>query len=243
MPVALRALRRTLWIQRLLLLVLACNALLVLLGLLVVPATLSSAEGWWALLGATGLQGVIALMALVGPVSLDKLSRTTGISLAGGALFAAVYLGFLARDFAGIAVGVDDGSTTILALFVGIAVLAGEAASVRSQTLRGGVVAAVWALVIGTAIWSLGVLLLNYGLWGSPHWYQFWLQDGAVDDFHRSGSHDLRAFLLQDMQGALFFHQMLSVIVGIIGGAVGGGVTLGSVRLWRGLRRLVPTRA
>ncbi|HEV2237243.1 MAG TPA: hypothetical protein VGR57_11335, partial [Ktedonobacterales bacterium] len=170
-------------------------------------------------------------------------SRTSGISLAGGALFAATYLGFLARDFAGSAVGPDDGPATIYSLFVGVAVLAGAAAAVRSQRLREGMLAAVWALVIGTAIWSLGVLLLNYTLWGSPHWYQFWLQDGAVDDFHRSGSHDLGAFLLQDLQGALFFHQVLSAVLGVVGGLVGGALALGAARGLRRARQPVQTRA
>jgi hypothetical protein len=165
-----------------------------------------------------------------------------GISLGFGAPFAAVYLGFLARDFAGLSLGIDDGPNTIYTLFVGIALLAGAAASVRSQRLREGVVVAIWALVMGTSIWSLGVLLLNYTLWGSSHWYQFWLQDGAIDDFHRSGSRDLGAFLLQDLQGALFFHQVLSTVIGAVGGAVSAVVVLGSTRVWRRLSQPSPTR-
>jgi len=79
-------------------------------------------------------------------------------------------------------------------LFIGIALLAGVTASLRSQQFRVGVVAAMWALVLGTAIWSIGVLLLNYALWGSSHWYQFWLQDGAINDVRSRGSHDLAIF-------------------------------------------------
>ncbi len=115
-----------------------------------------------------------------------------------------------------------------------IALLAGALASLRTQRLRDGVVAAVWALVIGAAIWSVGLLLLNYALWGGPHWYQFLQQDGAVDDFHRSGSHDFGAFVLQDLQGALFFHQVLSAV---IGGVVGSCLVLGTTALLRLLRR------
>jgi hypothetical protein len=243
MLTVLRALRRTSWMQRLFLLVLTGNVILIVLGLLVAPTTLSSVEGVWAMLGAIGLQGALALLALVGPVSFDKFPRAVGMSLGFGVLFAATYLGFLARDFAGSSLGIDDGPVTLYTLFVGVALLAGAAASVRSQQLRAGVVAAMWALVIGTAIWSLGVLPLNYALWGSPHWYQFWLQDGAIDDFHRSGSRDLGAFLLQDLQGALFFHQVLSAVIGTIGGFVGGSVALGSARLWRRLHGPAPTRA
>lgn len=242
MSVVMHALRRTSSVQRLFLLVLAGNVLLILLGLHVVPATLSSTEGVWALLGATGLQCLLAILALVGPLAFDRFPRTVGISLGFGTQFAAVYLGFLARDFAGLSFGPDDGPVTLYTLFVGIALLAGAAASVRSQRLHEGVVAAIWALVMGTAIWSPGVLLLNYTLWGSAHWYQFWLQDGAIDDFHRSGSRDLGAFLLQDLQGALFFHQVLSAVIGAVGGAVSAVAVLGSTRVWRRLSQPSPTR-
>jgi hypothetical protein len=72
MSVVAHALRRMSWVHRLFLLVLASNMLLILLGLLVVPATLNSAEGIWALLGATGLQCLLAIFALVGPWAFDR---------------------------------------------------------------------------------------------------------------------------------------------------------------------------
>jgi len=242
MSVVLQALRRASWVQRLFLLVLGGNVILILLGLHVVPSTLSSAEGLGAMLGAMGLQGVLALLAFVGPLSFDKYPQTMGISLAFGTLFAAIYLGFLGRDYAGISLGIDDGPVTLYSLFVVIALLAGALASRRTQRLRDGVVAAVWALVIGTAIWSVGLLLLNYALWGGPHWFQFLQQDGAVDDFHRSGSDNFGAFELQDLQGALFFHQVLSAVIGVIGGVVGSCLVLGTTALLRlRRRRPIPT--
>lgn len=243
MSVVLRALRPTSGVQRLFLLVLAANGSLLLLGLYVAPSTLRSIEGFGAVLGALAMQGALALLALFGPMSFEKYPRTMRISLGGGALFAAIYLGFLTRDFAAVTWGPDDGPLTLYSLFAAVALLAGAAASVRSQRLRDGVVAAVWALVVGTAIWSLGVLLLNYVLWGSPHWYQFWLQDGAVDDFHQSGSHDLSAFLLQDLQGALFFHQVLSAVIGTGVGLVGSAVGLGVASFWHRLHRPDATQA
>jgi hypothetical protein len=211
---ALSFLRHMPGIQRLFLLVLAANVTLLLLGPFVAPSSFTSPEGWGALLGALSMQVALTLLALVGPLSFAKYPRTMGISLGFGALFAAVYLGFLTRDFAGVSLGPDDDATFLYSLFVGIALVAGATASLRTQRLWDGVVAAIWALLIGTAIWSLGILLLNYTLWGSRNWYLFWLQDGALDDFHRSGGQDLSAFLLQDVQGALFFHQILSAVIG-----------------------------
>jgi hypothetical protein len=165
------------------------------------------------------------------------------ISLGFGALFAAVYLGFHMRDFADVSWGPDDNSTLPYALFVATALVAGATASLRTQRLGDGVVAAVWALLIGTALWSLGVLLLNYTLWGGTQWHHFWLQDGAVDDFHCSGGQDLRAFLLQDVQGASFFHQIVSAGIGAVGGPLGSVVALGGARLWNRVRRPASTPA
>lgn len=239
----LHAPRRASWILRLFLLVLGGNIGLLLLGLLVVPRDLGSAQGLAVLLATMGLQGGLAVLALVGPVAFHHFPRTMGISLALGGLFAMAYLGILACEIAGIQLSFDTGSGTIYALFVGAAFIAGALASLRTQRLRDGVVASAWALVTGTAIWSLGMLLLNYSLWGSPHWYQFWQGDGALNDFRQSGSTDLAVFLLQDMQGALFFHPILSAVIGTVGGFIGGSLILGPLVLWRRLRRFAVTRA
>jgi hypothetical protein len=174
-------------------------------------------------------------------VRLARYPQTAGISLALGVLFAAAYDGLLALEFAGIHLGID-GPGTIYGLFVGAAVLAGMLAGARTQRLGDSIMTAVWALVIGTAIWSVGLQLLNASWWGSTAWYQFWLGDGAVDDFRRSGSADLAAFLLQDLQGALFFHQVLSVVLGVLGGIFGGGIGLGATRLWRRTSRPAPSQ-
>jgi hypothetical protein len=239
----LRARWPTSWAQRLVLLVLAGNALLILLGALVVPSTLRSMAGVWDLVGAAGLQGVVALAALVGPFAFGRYPRILGISVGCGVLFAVAYLSILAPEFAGIQLSFDAGPGTIYTMFVATALLAGVGANLRTRRFRDGVVASCWALVIGTALWSLGTLLLNYALWGSAHWYQFWLGDGAIDDFRSSGSRDLGAFLLQDLQGALFFHPVLSVVIGGIGGVVASALTLGWAHLWQWLHRPAQTRA
>jgi hypothetical protein len=221
--------------------VLGCNLVLLALGLWFVPADARSAQGLAVLLATMGMQGALALLALAGPIGFNKYPRTMGISLGLGVLFACAYLAILACDFAGIQLSFDTGPGTIYTLFVATALLAGALASLRTRRLRDGVVASCWALVIGTAIWSLGVLLLNYALWGSPHWYQFWVGDGALDDFRQSGSTDLAVFLLQDLQGAVFFHPLLSAVIGAIGGSIGGSLMLGSLALSRRLSwRKVP---
>ena len=71
---------------------------------------------------------------------------------------------------------------------------------------------------------------------GRTQWYFFWLNDGAIDDFRSSGSTNLQFFLLQDMQGALFFHPLLSVVVG----AVCGVIASGAAQAVRWLQKLFP---
>src|SRR5262245_30987130 len=144
---ALSLLQRASGAQRLVLFVLAATTSLLLLGPFVVPSSFAAAAGWGALLGALSMQAALALLALIGPLALAKYPRTIRVSLGFGALFAAVYLGFLTRDFAGVSWGPDDNSTLLYLLFVGIALLAGIAASLRTQRLREGIVAAVWALM------------------------------------------------------------------------------------------------
>jgi hypothetical protein len=139
-------------------------------------------------------------------------------------------------------VGLDRGPVTIYALFVGVAIVAGALACWRTARLREGAVAGCWALVIGTAMWSLGFVPMSYALWGSAHWYHLWLQDGAIEDFHRSGGTNLGAYLLQDMYRAMVAHQVLSVGIGVAGGFLGSAIVWAPRTLARGLSHITTTK-
>jgi hypothetical protein len=204
--------------------------LLVLWGIHVVPATLATLDGLGVLMATAGLQLVFALLVLVGPLSFQRYRESIGISLLFGTLFAIAYDGIVLLDVVGISLDVN-----IWLLFVGTASLAGSIVGYQTCQVRQGVIAAVWALVIGTAIWSTFILLINYAFWGTHGWYLFWLGDGAIDDFRRSGSTNVNAFLLQDLQGALFFHPLLSVVLGTICGLVASSLAFGLRRFQRAL--------
>ncbi len=216
------------WLRRLFVAILGLNIALIGAGVAVVPATLSSPLGLATLLADVAMQSVLATLALAGPWSFRRVRASIGISGALGLVFAALYLGIILLEFAGV-----NDNLNILALFVLVAGVAGAVASYRTRRWQSGPLAAIWALVIGTGLWSAGILLINYVSWGSHQQYVFWLNDGAIDAFWRSGSRDLNVFLLQDVQGALFFHPLLSMVVGAIGGMIGGSVARGSIGLHR----------
>jgi len=221
--------QQSLWSQRFFALVIGINVILIVLGVFIVPSTLATSAGVVSLLGAICMQLALVALAFVGPGSFQRVRSGIGISTALGALFALVYVGIIIAEF----FGVQD-NFNIVWLFVGVPLVAGFTVGYRTRRWGQGLLAAIWALVIGTALWSVGDMLVNYVFWGSHQQYVFWLYDGAIDDFRRSGSADLNAFLLQDIQGALFYHPILSVVFGAIVGLVGSGAALGVRLLQRG---------
>lgn len=215
------------WRETLLYAVLGANAFLLLAGLALVPSTGRSLGGVVSIVAAVTTQVVVGVAARFGPFSLRRW-RALGVSFALGSALAALYLAIVLAEF----LGWRD-SIPIIALFLGAALIAGFVTGYRTRGWRDGVMAAIWALVIGTAVWTVGDLLINYLFWGGRQQYLFMLYDGAVDDFRRSGSADFNAFLLQDIQGAAIFHQILSVVIGTMFGALSAGAALGLRQLQR----------
>jgi hypothetical protein len=181
------------------------------------------------------MQLAIAALVFFGPLSFPHYPASSiRIFLVLALLFALAYDGLLLTNFIP-SINVDF---NVFLLFLGAASLAGFLAGYHTGSFRQGVVAGFWALVIGTAVWSIGLMLINYTFWGSHRWYLFWKNDGAIDDFHHSGTTNLQLFLLQDMQGALFFHPLLSAVVG----AMCGVVTSGLAQVVRWLQRRLGVR-
>jgi hypothetical protein len=174
-------------------------------------------------LAVVGMQTAIAVLAFFGPLSFQHFSATISIAVLLGALFAVAYDAFVLADF----LPSVNWDFNVVLLFLGAASLGGFLAGYQSRRIGQGVIIGFWTLVIGTAIWSIGIMLINYSFWGSHQWFFFWKNDGAIDDFLHSGSTNLHLFILQDMQGALFFHPLLSAFLGALCGLVGGGVAQG----------------
>jgi hypothetical protein len=218
----LQTIRRSTWQKRTLALVLGSNILLILWGIHVVPAVVNP-NGIGTTLGAVGMQLAIAALALFGPLALQRYSASIGIALVLGACFAIAYDAVLLADF----MPSVNWDFNVVLIFLAVATLAGFLAGYQTRRIGQGVVIGFWSLVMGTALWSIGTMLINYAFWGSYQWYFFWKNDGAIDDFLHSGATNLHLFILQDMQGALFFHPLLSALLGTLCGLVGSLVAQG----------------
>jgi hypothetical protein len=213
---------RVSWVTGAVLAVLAVNVALVVAGLVAVPQ--GRRPALWAGLAAITVQCAVAVAAVAGPTALGRRPRPALTCLLPGALFAIGYVSLLGLELAGFKLSFDRGAVTVYAWFAGAAGLAGALTGWLTRRPVKGAAGGCWALVIGTAGWSAGFLPLAYALRGTAGWYRFWLGDGAVADYHRSGVGSLSGFLLQDMYGAMVAHQMLSVVIGLIAGLAGGAV-------------------
>ena len=213
---------RVSWVTGAVLAVLAVNVALIVAGLAVVPE--GRRPALWAGLAAITVQCAVAVAAVAGPMALDRRPRPALTCLLPGALFAIGYVSLLGLELAGFKLSCDRGSVTVYAWFAVAAGLGGALTGWLTRRPAPGAAGGCWALVIGTAGWSAGFLPLAYAMRGTAGWYRFWVGDGAVADYHRSGVGSLSGFLLQDMYGAMVAHQMLSVVIGLAAGLAGGAI-------------------
>jgi hypothetical protein len=208
---------------------LAVDGILVISGIAFAPDSLTSVTGVGRVVADLGLFAVIGATAVLGPLALSRFGDVGEVSLWTGAAFALVYELDLLLDFASR----SPFGFSPYWFFVAAALLASALAAYRTRRLSRGVAAASWALVVGTAIWSVGMLTTSYAFWHTRSGYSFWLRDGAVADFRRSGATSLWPFILEDIQGAMFFHPLLSLSLGAACGALGASAALAARRLWR----------
>lgn len=89
------------WIQRLLILVLVCNIVLIVWGVHIFPATLVTSDGIGTLMAPLLMQVVVALFVLVSPLSLHRSRESRAVIFLFGALFALSYDGVLFLEYVG----------------------------------------------------------------------------------------------------------------------------------------------
>jgi hypothetical protein len=217
-------------VQRVLLAALTVDCVLVLGGIGLAPKVVVSASGAGRVAADLGLLIAIGGAAVLGPLALRRFGEVADVCLWAGVAFAVAYDVDLLLDFSGHPVGASP-----YWIFVATALIASGTAAYRTRRLSRGILASSWALVVGTAIWSVGLMAISYAFWHTHNGYAFWLRDGAIDDFRHSGGTSLWSFLLQDIQGAVFFHPFLSLALGAACGVVGAAGALAVRRLKEGL--------
>jgi hypothetical protein len=212
------------------------NALLIGVGWLVFPTTAAHPASW---LGLTADLAVLAAYAAAGrwaaPAADRRDPRILPAAAALGGLAGAVFGTEVALEYVLLP---EDNTAYGCAEFgtvLGLYLLAGFAVARRAGAVAPGVLAAVWAAVVGSTVWLGCVLSVSYLFHGTPRQARVFRAEGNDDDFRRSGMADFDAFIMQDFMGAAFFHLLLGPAVAAVTGAAGAAAGAGLTR-WRGGR-------
>ena len=99
--------------------------------------------------------------------------------------------------------------------------LAGLAGCRKTGSAWHGVLAAIGSTIIGSLVWVGSLLCTYYAFLGTARQQKVLAADQVFEDFKRSGMEDLRAFIMQDYLGGVFFHLLLGLIIAGILGAMG----------------------
>lgn len=211
------------------LLIIIVNILLIISGILFVPQ-LASTDGLMSMSAAVIMQVVLFAGAFIGPVALVRNIQYVKISFIAGIVFALLYLSVLISQFTpSINLQVN-----VLILFFGTPLLASLAVVISGKFKAMDIIkTSIWTAIIGTTIWTTLWLVTNYILWASKPWYFFWGNEGTLEEFRRSGSTDLVLFIIQDIHGALFFHPILSAVIGLSCGTI----VVAGVKVYRLVRK------
>jgi len=76
--------------------------------------------------------------------------------------------------------------------------------------------------MVGSLIWVGSLLSTYYTFMGTARQDQVLAADQVFEDFKRSGMTDLRAFIMQDYLGGVFFHLLVGLVVAALMGSIAG---------------------
>jgi hypothetical protein len=188
-------------------------------------ALTASRNGPLGLVAALGMLALYVWLVRSGP--LARRRNHAGALDAGGRIGLALGAFFAAQVLVEYAIPVTPRLDSLLGLitfgslplwFLATGLVGGR----RGGSVRAGIAAAALAAIVGTLAWFL-VVLGSYEAFRGTHWQdRVLLADNVLADFRGSGMTDLRAFVLQDSWGGGFFHMLLSPILAVPFGALGG---------------------
>jgi len=198
---------------------------LVMLGLILTPTTLTASRQGW--LGGTAAVAMLAIYGVLGVVGSPAVERRNPRILPIASLFGlTIGIIFVAEMlFEYIILPSSKGNERLAYLeFVGMFLclfLAGLKGGQATGNVWHGVLTAIWSTMIGSLIWVASLLSTYYAFIGTARQEQVLAADQVFEDFKRSGMTDLRAFVMQDYLGGVFFHLLLGLIVAAILGMIG----------------------
>ena len=168
-------------------------------------------------------QVVIATLLIKSPFSYRHWRKHLRLVLVVGSSFALAYIAILLSEFTP-AINIQ---INVIVFFMLAALVVGGVVYAKERRIWQSVVTSAWSLMLGTAFWSTIWLVINYVTWNSSPWHFFWSNEGTMTEFHRAGASDFLLFVLQDIHGALFFHPILSAVIGAFFGLFGACVVKG----------------
>jgi len=215
------------------------DGLLIGLGLIVFPRTLWQPGTWLGLTADMAILCVYGTVIWYGPGITNRSDRRIlrvavllG-GLAGGIFCLEIILEYIVLPNDNTTFGLVEFGTVFFLYF-----LTALLVSRRTGRICAGVMAAMWAAVIGSVLWLGGLLVVAYLFHGTPRQTQVFRAEGNYEDFLRSGGSDFDSFIMQDFMGAAFYHLLLGPAVagslGAVGGVTGRGIALVQRRLGLG---------
>lgn len=201
------------------------DAALVGLGLILTPTTLTaSRQGWLGLAAALAMLAVYGALGVWGSRTVERKNpRILPIAVRFGLGIGSIFVVEMLFEYA--VLPSSKGNERLAYLEFGgmflCLFLAGLKGGQATGRLWQGLLTAIWSTMIGSLIWGASLLSTYYAFMGTARQEQVLAADQVFEDFKRSGMTDLRAFVMQDYLGGVFFHLLLGLIVAGILGTIG----------------------
>jgi len=199
---------------------------LVGLGLILTPTTIrASGHG---LLGVVAALVMLAAYGTLGVLGSRAVERKNPRILSIGSRFGLVIGGLFVTEmlFEYIALPSGKGNERLGYLEFGgmflFLFLSGFKSGWETGRVWHGVLTAIWSTMIGSLIWVGSLLSTYYAFMGTARQEQVLAADQVFEDFKRSGMTDLRAFIMQDYLGGVFFHLLVGLVVAALMGSIAG---------------------
>src|SRR5579859_2026791 len=211
----------------------AAAVALVVFGVVTTPGVLTAGSGWLGPLGAGGVAIVYGVLGLWGLAPARRRPEVVGWAQRAGFAAAAIYAGEIVLEYV---VRPSDNTSWGLVEFAAVFAcfaMAGVGGAARSRRMWPALQAALWTAVVATLVWYAVLLAVTYAFRGTAAQMAVFRAEGDLDDFRRSGLSDFKAFTVQDLMGAGFYHLLLSPIFAAVLGAL-GAAPVRLAQAWRG---------